>query len=243
MSNFQKPESMENGREQMESNAKRRRISGSSDKRRKKRKEPRPHPSYRLNKRYWDDIRAGRRPRSATSTAVFNVQHPPELLSGISCGTASTTSVSYFPLSFFTPPAATTGTVMSPPGIPYPFLPTCTPFTSPVMSTFNSKTLPHSETDATIDVTTVDDKEKYNRKASLVEEKRHQSNNGLTMLVSANTDDCIDEIADKLMVERISAPRRRTAQTIPAPLPVPVPIVIPVLLPVSEQFILKHFSS
>uniref|UniRef100_A0A914RUC0 Uncharacterized protein n=1 Tax=Parascaris equorum TaxID=6256 RepID=A0A914RUC0_PAREQ len=38
-----------------------RRVCENNEKRRKRRKEPRPHPSYRLNKRYWDDIRAGRR--------------------------------------------------------------------------------------------------------------------------------------------------------------------------------------
>ncbi|VDK42507.1 unnamed protein product [Anisakis simplex] len=42
--------------------------SSSHDKKRKKRKEPRPHPSYRLNKRYWDDIRAGRRSHDAIAS-------------------------------------------------------------------------------------------------------------------------------------------------------------------------------
>lgn len=49
---------------------KKRRVTDTKKKTSKRVKEPRPHPSYRLNKRYWDDIRAGRRSNCSVSSGL-----------------------------------------------------------------------------------------------------------------------------------------------------------------------------
>lgn len=61
---------------------------------RKRIKEPRPHPSYRLNKRYWDDIRAGHRNwtvanEATLSTAIsFDMRMEPSKLIAVAAGSS-----------------------------------------------------------------------------------------------------------------------------------------------------------
>ncbi|VDM45756.1 unnamed protein product [Toxocara canis] len=241
---FQKSVAGDQRHSTAKANTVKRRINDGSEKRRKKCKEPRPHPSYRLNKRYWDDIRAGRRshniPLEQSPPQRTTPIHPPNPI-----GLAPfSTPVSHLSPSLIS--ALASPTLVSPPYMSYPFpsVSSSSLFTS---SSLTSRTQLKTEPEDIIDVTSCDDDDV---KLCISSKEKPERCIQMSRPQQRESDAVVDRLADEMFEESVMNGNDKKCAVSNAThdgsahifMPIPVPIPVPVLIPLSEAFILKHFA-
>uniref|UniRef100_A0A0M3HZY9 Uncharacterized protein n=1 Tax=Ascaris lumbricoides TaxID=6252 RepID=A0A0M3HZY9_ASCLU len=225
-------------RSAVEGNMTKRRVCENNEKRRKRHKEPRPHPSYRLNKRYWDDIRAGRRVHDVPS---FQPQQRPAPANRGSTVNLPTFSNTIPHLSF---PLINTAPALVAPCVPYPF-------SSVSSSSFFADSLagtlmPKTEPEDIIDVTSFDDK---NVKTFINPIEKQKFEIQTSQVRPRESDLVVDQIADEMFKELVRFNRGKECEKVDSRhdnaavfMPIPVPIPMPILIPLSDAFILKYFN-
>uniref|UniRef100_A0A915BF21 Uncharacterized protein n=1 Tax=Parascaris univalens TaxID=6257 RepID=A0A915BF21_PARUN len=216
-----------------------RRVCENNEKRRKRRKEPRPHPSYRLNKRYWDDIRAGRRVHDGPSF------QPQQRSAPVNRGNTVSLPTFTNPIPHLSFPQINTAPPLMAPCIPYPF--SSVSSSSFFADSFAGTLMPKTEPEDIIDVTSFDDE---NIKAFVNPIEKQECEIQTAQVRPRESDFVVDEIADEMFKELIGSKRSKGREKVDSPhnnaagvfMPIPVPIPMPILIPLSESFILKHFS-